>query len=137
MIYCRKGIESLKEKGSTFFLTSADLDLKLGKTNDAVKDYLKAIDNKVSGQEEIYLKLGEAYELLKDRKKAIESYNKSLEINKDYPDAYYNLGKIYYAENNFKGSKEIFNKLLDKKNDYSKKDEVEKILQQIKNKEAR
>ena len=70
---------------------------KFGKTNEAIKDFLKAITINPN-YAEVYSNMGN---ILKDKGKleeAIKLYNKCISINPDYAKAYNNLGSAFHDQ---------------------------------------
>ena len=69
--------------------------LDLDKTEDAMK-YLQLAIEQDPTNATFYFALGTLYEKNKQQQKAIEVYEKAIELDDEYFDAYYNLGALYY-----------------------------------------
>jgi len=71
------------------------LYLDLNKTDEAMKYLNMAIDQDPTNAT-FYFALGTLHEKQGNEKEAIDVYEKAIEINDDYFDAFYNLGALYY-----------------------------------------
>jgi len=71
--------------------------LAAGENDAAMKLLEEAIENE-PGKAELHFALGSAKDTQKDYEGARAAYEKAVELNPDYFDAYYNLGAIYYNQ---------------------------------------
>ena len=71
-----------------YYLTSGD-------TEEGLK-YLELAEQKEANNPDIYFAQGTLFEKIGDKEKAMEMYNKAIEINPEYFNAYFNKGALYY-----------------------------------------
>lgn len=71
-----------------FYLTSGDAEKGLR--------YLELAQAQEGDNPSIYFAQGTLYEKLGDKEKAMEFYNKSIEIDPEYFNGYFNIGALYY-----------------------------------------
>lgn len=88
-----------------YYLTSGNIDKGLA--------YLQLAEQKESRNPSIYFAEGTLYEKSGNKEKALEAYNKAVEIDPNYFNAYFNIGALYY--NNAVELYEEANKLEDLK----------------------
>jgi tetratricopeptide (TPR) repeat protein len=88
-----------------YYLTSGDVVKGL--------EYLELAEKQESGNPSIYFAKGTLYEKSGNKEKALEAYNKSVEIDPEYFNAYFNIGALYF--NNAVELYEKANKLEDLK----------------------
>jgi len=86
-----------------YYLTSGDVSKGL--------EYLELAEKKESDNPSIYFAKGTLYEKSGNKEKALEAYNKSIEIDPEYFNAYFNIGALYF--NNAVELYEEANKLED------------------------
>ena len=60
---------------------------------------------------------------------AMESLTELVKIDPEYWDAYYHLGNIMYRQGDKEAARGIFRTLLEKQPSYSKRSEIEKLLE--------
>lgn len=56
--------------------------------------------------------VGNCYQKLKDYKNAIDSYKKSIEYDKNFPESYLNLGNCYWQINDYEKAKESYEEVI-------------------------
>lgn len=88
-----------------YYLTTGDVEKGL--------EYLELAEEHESNNPSIYFAKGTLYEKSGNKEKALESYNKAIEINPEYFNAYFNIGALYY--NNAVELYEVANKMEDLK----------------------
>ncbi|MEW5820974.1 MAG: tetratricopeptide repeat protein [Cyanobacteriota bacterium] len=101
---------------------------KQEKFNEAIECYKESIkeDDKTKPYYIYYLDLGIVYSKINEKELAIEYLNKSININKNCYEGYYNLGLILEKENNLKQAKNNYEKALKILPEY--KDAKERLL---------
>ncbi|RKY42264.1 MAG: hypothetical protein DRP80_06995, partial [Candidatus Omnitrophota bacterium] len=92
-----KSLENLREKRETGERKKEKEDKKEAYSKiDELKKKIKYLEEKLKKEKALYCyNLGVAYTKAKLYKEAMEAYKKSLEINKENPEASYNLGLLY------------------------------------------
>lgn len=80
--------------------TALNAYIKLDKTQDAI-DQIEGIV-KDAPDKDLYFNLGALYDRLEDIDKAAENYQKAIDMDPEYFNAYYNLGAIYFTAGNKK-----------------------------------
>ncbi|MDD2806607.1 MAG: tetratricopeptide repeat protein [Elusimicrobiales bacterium] len=78
----------------------------------AEKYYRLAIENQPSNPV-YYYNLGNLYYNMGDTGKAVESFTKTVELDKNYADAWHNLGYVYKASGNFEEADRCFRKVTE------------------------
>ncbi len=91
----KDGIASFPENNATLMVELINFYLQADKTGEALEYLNLAIQNDPSNYS-YYFARGTLYDKMKDFENAKISYEKSIELNKDYFDAYYNLGALFY-----------------------------------------
>lgn len=87
---------------------------KLGKNNEAIDEYKKAISNLLyRTPEKAYYSLGRLYYRAKRYDEAIEVYNKALKRAPDYYPCYYGLALAYNAKGNYGEASSAITKAID------------------------
>jgi len=71
-----------------YYLTSGDSEKGL--------QYLELAQQQEANNPDIYFAQGTLFEKVGDKEKAMEMYNKAIEINPEYFNAYFNKGALYY-----------------------------------------
>ena len=79
------------------------------KYDESLKNYKDALVLNPS-DEVTLLKIGNVYKLKNDEKNAIDFYKKSIFVNPEYADGWFNLGLVYANENDVSESKKCFQK---------------------------
>jgi tetratricopeptide (TPR) repeat protein len=69
--------------------------LTSGDTEQGLR-YLELAQQKEANNPDIYFAQGTLFEKIGDKEKAMEMYNKAIEINPEYFNAYFNKGALYY-----------------------------------------
>ncbi len=95
---------------------------------NSITHFKKAIAQKPNATLMRY-NLALAYIATGDKAHAITALTELIKIDNTYWDAYYTLGKLLYAEKQQDKAKELFKALLAKKPDYSKRNEIETLIQ--------
>ena len=90
----QEGFEKYPED-KTVLTSMIQIYLDQKKSEEAMK-YLDMAIEQEPNNELFYFIKGTLFETLKDGDKAIESYQKAIDVNPEYYDAYYNLGALYY-----------------------------------------
>ena len=67
----------------------------------------------------LYLKLGNIYKLKNDNKSASDYYKKSLLVNPEYPEGWFNLGLVQASENNISEAKKSFVRVIELNPEYA------------------
>ena len=112
---------ALKADGYVPYIGLGDVYKDLKKDNDeALKNYLKAIENKPENEKSQY-NIGWCYNEKEQYNEAIPYLKKAILINKDYLKANRELGYSYYALGEYSNAQALFNKTisLDKKDELS------------------
>ena len=65
------------------------------------------------------MKIGNIYKIKEDNTKAVNYYQKSIIVNPDYTDGWFNLGLAYANENNLIESQKSFEKVISLDPDYN------------------
>lgn len=109
-----RNILEITKKRAKPYLEIGKLYENNGNSKEAIKIYKEAIENKVK-DEKIYYQLGKIYASRGGdlKEKAIEYYEKALEINPKYFEAYRVLGVIYDKEQRFEEAQEKYEKALE------------------------
>jgi len=103
---------------------------KLGNYKEAISAYRNSI-SKNPNIAEIHFNLGICYKYASDNENSIEPFKNAIKINPNYFDAYYEMGESFFLLKRYDEAKLIFNNLLGKKPDYSKKDQIDKMIAAI------
>lgn len=90
----QEGFEKYPED-NTVLTSMIQIYLDLDKTEDAMK-YLDMAIQQDPGNATFYFAQGTLYEKVKNEDKAIEAYEKAIENDETFFNAYYNLGALYY-----------------------------------------
>jgi|GEM_PF-5704185 len=80
--------------------TAINTYIKLDKTEAAISQMESVVSEKPDKQ--LYFNLGILYDRLKNYEKSKENYNKAIEMDSEYYDAYYNLGAMFFTLGNKK-----------------------------------
>ncbi len=101
------------------FISAGDESFEKGSFDEAVKNYQEAL--KLNPSDEVtLLKIGNIYyNDKKDNKNAINFYKKSIVVNPNYADGWFNLGLVYANENNNGKAKECFHRVITLNPNYS------------------
>lgn len=93
-------------------IAAGDANFKKDNFDEAVKNYQAAL--KINPSDEVtLLKIGNIYYNAKqDNKNAINFYKKSIIVNPNYADGWFNLGLVYANENNNNKAKECFHRVI-------------------------
>lgn len=93
-------------------IAAGDASFKKDNFDEAVKNYQAAL--KINPSDEVtLLKIGNIYYNAKqDNKNAINFYKKSIVVNPNYADGWFNLGLVYAHENNNNKAKECFHRVI-------------------------
>lgn len=93
-------------------IAAGDASFKKNNFDDAVKNYQAAL--KINPSDEVtLLKIGNIYyNSKKDNKNAISFYKKSIIVNPNYTDGWFNLGLVYANEDNNNKAKECFHRVI-------------------------
>ena len=105
-------------KKSKDFITQGDKNYKENNYDAAVKNYQDALQL-VPNDEVTLLKIGNIYKMKEDNTKAINFYQKSIIVNPEYTDGWFNLGLAYANENNLIESQKSFEKVIEIDPDYN------------------
>lgn len=87
-----------------------DILLARGEYYPALIKYLEA--SRLNANEVIFNKLGIVYSQLKLNRESINSFNKSISLNKKYPYSYNNLGSVYFSTRDLKHAEKNFKKAI-------------------------
>lgn len=105
-------------KKSEEFIAQGDKNYKEYKYDAAVKNYQDALQL-VPDDAVTLLKIGNIYKMKEDNTKAINFYQKSIIVNPDYTDGWFNLGLAYANENNLIESQKSFEKVIELDSNYN------------------
>ncbi len=108
----KQTVSDVAVKKSEDFITQGDQNYKNNNYDAAIKNYQDALQL-VPNDEVTLLKLGNIYKIKEDNTKAINFYQKSIIVNPDYTDGWFNLGLAYANENNLIESQKSFEKVID------------------------
>ncbi len=100
------------------FILEGDKNYKEKNYDAAVKNYQDALQL-VPNDAVTLLKIGNIYKLKEDNTKAVNYYQKSIIVNPDYTDGWFNLGLAYANDNNLIESQKSFEKVIELDNDYN------------------
>ena len=100
------------------FISEGDKNYKSNNFDAAIKNYQDALQL-VPNDEVTLLKIGNIYKLKEDNTKAINFYQKSIIVNPDYTDGWFNLGLAYANENNLIESEKSFERVIELDADYN------------------
>jgi tetratricopeptide (TPR) repeat protein len=81
-------------------MTAINTYIKLDKTEGAISQLESVV--KANPDKQLYFNLGILYDRLENFEKSKVSYNKAIEMDPEYYDAYYNLGAMYFTLGNKK-----------------------------------
>ena len=116
-LYYAKAINS--EKNDTFALEKrAMLYFRLGKLNDAIKDYTEAINRNSSSEN--YVNRGTVHYRSGNFKEALDDYNNAIKKDSKFINAYFNRGVLYHKTKNYDAAIVDFTTLINIKNDVSR-----------------
>ncbi|CAN5187592.1 tetratricopeptide repeat protein [soil metagenome] len=101
-----------------------------GRETEAIDVMLKAIALDPTNHQ-LYFVTGVAYGKIKNYDKAIEFYNKALELNPKYADAYNNIGAVYLDQSNEYATKRDATDLKDPKSNEYEKQRIEYLKKAI------
>lgn len=105
-------------KKSEEFIAQGDKNYKSNNFDAAVKNYQDALQL-VPDDAVTLLKIGNIYKMKDDNTKAINFYQKSIIVNPDYTDGWFNLGLAYANENNLIESQKSFEKVIELDENYN------------------
>ena len=105
-------------KKSEEFIARGDENYKNKNFDNAIKDYQDALQL-VPNDAVTLLKIGNIYKLKEDNTKAINYYQKSIIVNPDYTDGWFNLGLAYANENNLIESQKSFEHVIELDSNYN------------------
>lgn len=113
-------LEETKNKNprALWAIAKANIDSKNGDLNRAI-ELLELAAKKDKKNPEIYVAMGDAYRKLVDGSNAVRSYDKALDVNRQYAEAIYKKGKIYKTQNNPEIFLEYFNKAVEADSNYA------------------
>lgn len=100
------------------FILEGDKNYKNNNYDAAVKNYQDALQL-VPNDAVTLLKIGNSYKLKEDNTKAITFFQKSIIVNPDYTDGWFNLGIAYANENNLIESQKSFERVISLDSDYN------------------
>lgn len=109
---------SIIMKQNEDFITEGDKNYKSNNYEAAVKNYQDALQL-IPNDAVTLLKIGNIYKLKEDNTKAVNFYQKSIIVNPDYTDGWFNLGLAYANENNLIESQKSFEKVISLDNNYN------------------
>lgn len=92
-------------------VAKGDENYKIKNYDVSAANYLDAL--KIQPSDEVtLLKLGNIYRLKNDNKNAISYYKKSIVVNPNYTDGWFNLGLVYAGDSNNNKAKECFHRVI-------------------------
>lgn len=109
---------SVVSKQNEELIAAGDKNYKSNNYDAAVKNYQDALQL-VPNDAVTLLKLGNIYKLKEDNTKAVNYYQKSIIVNPDYTDGWFNLGLAYANENNLIESQKSFEKVISLDSNYN------------------
>lgn len=109
---------SAVSKQNEELIASGDKNYKSNNYDAAVQNYQDALQL-VPNDAVTLLKLGNIYKLKEDNTKAVNYYQKSIIVNPDYTDGWFNLGLAYANENNLIESQKSFEKVISLDSNYN------------------
>jgi tetratricopeptide (TPR) repeat protein len=108
-----RNILEISKKQAKSYLEIGRIYENNNKIKEAIKIYKESIENKVR-DERIYFQLGEIYfKQEKNPEKAIEYYERAIEIDPKFSEAYRALGIVYEGEQRFEDAQEKYEKALE------------------------
>ena len=99
-------------------ILEGDKNYKGNNYDAAVKNYQDALAL-IPNDAVTLLKIGNIYKMQEDNTKAINYYQKSIIVNPDYTDGWFNLGLAYANDNNLVESQKCFEQVIDLDGDYN------------------
>ncbi len=99
-------------------ILEGDKNLKNNNYDAAIKNYQDALQL-VPSDAETLCKIAYIYKLKEDNMRAINYYQKSIIVNPDYTDSWFNLGLVYINENNFIEAQKSFEHVISLDTDYN------------------
>lgn len=112
-----KAPDAVTKKNEELIL-EGDKNYKSNNYEAAVKNYQEAL-SLIPNDAVTLLKIGNIYKLQEDNTKAINYYQKSIIVNPDYTDGWFNLGLAYANDNNLVESQKCFEQVIDLDGDYN------------------
>ncbi len=109
---------SVVSKQNEELISEGDKNYKNNNYDAAVQNYQEALQL-VPNDAVTLLKLGNIYKLKEDNTKAVNYYQKSIIVNPDYTDGWFNLGLAYANENNLIESQKSFEKVISLDSNYN------------------
>ena len=122
------------QKGISVDRKQYQLYNNLGDSLQKNKDYREAISVYKNGislnpsVQDMQFNLGLCYKATDDNDNAVNAFKQVIKLNGNNYDAYYELGESYFLLKRFDESRLILNTLIKKKPDYSRKDDIDKML---------
>ena len=117
-IQAKTNVTDVAVKKSEDFIEQGDKNYKSNNYDAAVKNYQDALQL-VPNDAVTLLKIGNIYKIKDDNTKAINFYQKSIIVNPDYTDGWFNLGLAYANENNLIESQKSFEKVIELDENYN------------------
>lgn len=109
---------SVTLKQNEDFILEGDKNFKENNYEAAMRNYQDALQL-VPNDAVTLLKIGNIWQIKKDNTKAVNFYQKSIIVNPDYTDGWFNLGLAYANENNIIESQKSFEKVISLDSDYN------------------
>ena len=113
-----KTTSNITIKQNEDLILEGDKNFKNNNYDAAVKKYQDALQL-VPNDATTLLKIGNIYQLKQDHTKAVNYYQKSIIVNPDYTDGWFNLGIAYINENNLIEAQKSFERVISLDTDYN------------------
>ena len=107
-----------KSNDPLFYLKKGDVLKTQGKTNDAIKEYERAVSLK-KNLFEVYNKIGNLYFDLDNMEKAIYNYKYAIKLNPNFHIAYNNLGNALQSDGEINNAITAYEKAIDIKPNFA------------------